>query len=232
MNKVVILAAGLGTRLRPLTQNTPKPLIKINNKPIIESIIDFFDVPMIDEIIIVIGYLQEQFEYIKDKYDRVALVENKDFLDSNNISSLYYALPKIVECNAFVVEADILITSKSKLKILPTHSGYLIDNSDTRINDWGFLVNENRICNIVKSSNLDYKMLGISFFLSKELKTVSEFITSEYESGSTNIYWDEVVNKYSELLNLRIFRYDDIEVKEIDTLGDFEEASRGKYDKK
>jgi len=59
--KAVILAAGEGIRMRPLTINTPKPLLKIIGKPILEHIIDSFP-NEIDEIIIVVGYLKDQIK--------------------------------------------------------------------------------------------------------------------------------------------------------------------------
>lgn len=66
--RAIILAAGMGSRLRPLTLNTPKPLIKINNESIIERQIKFIREIGINEIIVVTGYLKEEFEFLKEKY--------------------------------------------------------------------------------------------------------------------------------------------------------------------
>ena len=86
--KAIILAAGLGTRLRPMTENTPKALVKVNQKPLVEYQIEFLKERGIDEIIIVIGYLKEQFDYLKEKYG-VRLVFNDKYADYNNFYSLY-----------------------------------------------------------------------------------------------------------------------------------------------
>ena len=48
--KAIILAAGLGTRLRPMTENTPKALVKVNQKPLVEYQIEFLKERGIDEI--------------------------------------------------------------------------------------------------------------------------------------------------------------------------------------
>lgn len=60
--KAIILAAGLGTRLRPMTENTPKALVQVNQKPLVEYQIEFLKERGIDDIIIVVGYLKEQFD--------------------------------------------------------------------------------------------------------------------------------------------------------------------------
>ena len=58
--KAIILAAGLGTRLRPMTENTPKALVQVNQKPLIEYQIEFLKEKGIHDIIIIVGYLKEQ----------------------------------------------------------------------------------------------------------------------------------------------------------------------------
>lgn len=86
--KAIILAAGLGTRLRPMTENTPKALVKVNQKPLVEYQIEYLKERGIDDIIIVVGYLKEQFDYLKEKYG-VRLVFNDKYADYNNFYSLY-----------------------------------------------------------------------------------------------------------------------------------------------
>jgi len=64
----IILAAGKGTRLRPLTENTPKPLIEVAGKPLLDHVIDTLP-SSVDELIIVTGYLGEQIiDYYGDEY--------------------------------------------------------------------------------------------------------------------------------------------------------------------
>jgi L-glutamine-phosphate cytidylyltransferase len=67
--RAILLAAGMGTRLRPLTLETPKSLIQVNGKPLLERQIEFLKEKGINEIIIVSGYLKEKFEYLIDKYE-------------------------------------------------------------------------------------------------------------------------------------------------------------------
>ena len=89
--KAIILAAGLGTRLRPMTENTPKALVQVNQKPLIEYQIEFLKEKGINDIIIIVGYLKEQFDYLKEKYG-VRLVFNDKYADYNNFYSLYLVI--------------------------------------------------------------------------------------------------------------------------------------------
>ena len=94
MNKVeraIIMAAGKGTRMRPITNSIPKPLVKIHGVPMIEGVINNLHQQNIYEIYIVVGYLKEQFQYLEDKYENLHLIDNPYYDTCNNISSLYVA---------------------------------------------------------------------------------------------------------------------------------------------
>ena len=86
--KAIILAAGLGTRLRPMTDNTPKALIKVKDKPLVEYQIEFLKEKGIDEIIVVVGYLHEQFDYLKEKH-YFGLPKFKEWWDKADYDEYY-----------------------------------------------------------------------------------------------------------------------------------------------
>ena len=107
VKRAVFLAAGFGSRMVPLTFNTPKPLIKVHGKSMIETLLDACVKAEINEIYIVVGYLGEYFEVLKNKYRNITFIWNELYNDANNISSALVA--KDYLCNSYVLEADLVL---------------------------------------------------------------------------------------------------------------------------
>ena len=90
VNKIttaLLMAAGMGTRIRPISEKIPKPLIPVHGTPIIETLIEAILLAGIQKIIITVGYQKDKYLYLKEKYNNIILVENKDYLSRNTISS-------------------------------------------------------------------------------------------------------------------------------------------------
>ena len=85
--RAIFIAAGFGSRLVPITFNTPKPLVRVHGKRIIDGLIDACLEAGINEIVIVRGYLAEQFHQLLYKYPMIKFLENPVYNEANNISS-------------------------------------------------------------------------------------------------------------------------------------------------
>jgi len=90
--KAIIIAAGPSTRLRPITENIPKCMLKINGKPIIQNTIESFRNNGINDISIIRGYKKE-----KINFSDITYFENNDFWNNNILHSLVYARTKLEE---------------------------------------------------------------------------------------------------------------------------------------
>ena len=160
--RAIFIAAGYGSRLRPVTLETPKPLVKVNGTRIIDTLIDGVMAAGIDEIYVVCGYLKEQFVQLKEKYPNITLLTNELYEVANNISSVMLASEHLR--NAYVLEADLLIHNKDIFDKYLYHSSYRgIPAEET--DDWYFKTNDQGvICELGIGSTDCYRMLGISYW--------------------------------------------------------------------
>lgn len=118
ITKAVILTAGMGTRLRNITNDEiPKPFLRINNKPLIERSIEKLIDSGIKEIILVTGHLNYFFEELKKKYPEIKTVKNKKYAVTGSMASFYYSRDLVGNDDILLLEGD-LIYEKRALDIL------------------------------------------------------------------------------------------------------------------
>ncbi len=120
VDNAIILAAGFGSRFVPLTLETPKGLLKVKGKPMLERQIEQLLEQGVTEIIIVTGYMKEKFEYLQGKYG-VKLAFNREFAEKNNLASLYLVREQL--CNSYILAADHYI-KENIYNTYETHSWY------------------------------------------------------------------------------------------------------------
>lgn len=190
VKRAVFLAAGFGSRMVPLTLNTPKPLIKVHGKKMIETLLDAVVKSQIEEIIIVVGYLGEQFEILKHKYPNIKFVNNSLYNEANNISSAY-VIKDYLE-NAYVLESDLVLSNPNIIRKYEYQSNFLGIKVD-RTDDWCFET-KNGIITKEKVGGYDcYQMIGISYYNKEDGKKLSKDIEEVFNfPGGKEKYWEQV----------------------------------------
>lgn len=201
----IILAAGMGTRLRPLTNDRPKCLVAVNGVPMVERQIQFLKEKGIDDITLISGYKAESLAYLKDRYG-VDIVFNDRYDTCNNINSLYIVKERFRD--TYVLEGDVYM-DKNVLLSEVSQSTYFARKKKYE-NEWGLEVDENnRLMKINIGAGDGYLMSGISYWKKEDCQKIISHMEDVYATKDyTNLYWDNMV--------LDIYPELDIHVREIE----------------
>ena len=214
--RAVFIAAGFGSRLVPVTLNTPKPLVRVNGKRIIDGLIDACLEAGITEIYIVRGYLAEQFDQLLYKYPMIRFLENPSYNEANNISSAMCA--RYMLSNAYVFEADLLISNPKIITKYHYTSDFLAIPTE-RTDDWCFTV-KNGVITEEKVGGLDcWQMVGISYWNEADGHKLTADIQDVFQTpGGKERYWETVPNQaYRGQYRIEVIPCRDEDVVEIDT---------------
>ncbi len=218
VKRAVFIAAGFGTRLVPITFNTPKPLVRVHGVRIIDRLIDACLEAGINEIYIVRGYLAELFDQLLYKYPMVKFLENPMYNEANNISSSLVA--RYMLSNAYVFEADLLISNPRIIKKYHYRSDFLAIKKG-RSDDWCFKVKDGIIQEeTVGGEGEDiWQMVGISYWNEADGHKLAQDISDVYASpGGKERYWEQVPLVYKkEHYDIEVQECFDADIVEIDT---------------
>lgn len=114
--KIIILAAGQGTRLRPLTNSVPKCMVEYKNKPMINQLLEVINLFDFDEKILLTGYLKEVLENHLSK-ENITFVHNKHYDKTNMVSTLFCAEEKMDD-DIIISYSDIVYTPNTLEKLI------------------------------------------------------------------------------------------------------------------
>lgn len=217
--RAIIMAAGKGERMHPLTEKVPKPLIRVNGRRMIDSVIEGLRANGIFEIYIVVGHLKEQFEELKILYPGVELIENPYYETCNNISSLYVVRDHLENC--MILDGDQIIYDPSILAPEFERSGYNAVWTDEETTEWLMTVENGIVTGCSRTGgSRGWQLYSISRWSAEDGAKLKKHLELEFDvKKNRQIYWDDVAmfchpEEYT--LGIRPMRAEDI--IEIDSL--------------
>lgn len=226
MARAIILAAGVGKRIAPLSYELPKALLKVRGEVLIERLIRQMHQAGIDDITVVVGYLKESLFYLEDEFG-VTIRVNPDYADRHNHSSLYVArdkLPGALVCSSDqYFERNLFLNEPagSYLTVVPSPGGRV---------SWAVDVDDQGTVTTVKArGEAPYAMLGPAYFSSEAGEAFARLIEVEMDKPtSAGKLWDDVLAEHLEELprfGARVIDASTVsEFKRFDDLLEFDQA--------
>lgn len=232
----IFLAAGVGTRLHPLTNETPKCLYKLdNNFTILERNINMISKHDNDaQFIIVTGFLEEKIKNVAEKFSNVKFIYNPFFKVTNSIASLWFAREFLVN-DVTILNADIVFEERlCKDFITKKIKGayVLVDSSVKTDGDYNVQIHKDNVTVMSKDLNNYYaEYAGIS----KLDEEMARLLTKQVEIMVNKGYYDQwYENAFVQMIFMDNFELNYIDIcdynwTEVDNVDDLLKAKNIHY---
>lgn len=190
VKRAIILAAGFGSRMMPATKYRPKPLVEVNGKRIIDTLLDALTGAGISDITVVGGYQFEKLGLLNKKYPSLRLINNRDYASANNISSAMLALDRL-NGGCYLCEADLYISNPQVISKYQ-YASNILGSYSMETDDWCFRMDEGYLTDYRKGNTYCYNYYGISYWTPEDcekLRRDFQKVYNEFENGK-DYFWE------------------------------------------
>ena len=230
--KAIILASGIGKRLRPLTDTLPKPLLRINEKTILEYQLDHLSACNIKHVVITTGPFEETLKtFVMKRYNDFSFtfVHNPHYASTNYIYSLWLTKDEITD-DILLIHGDLLFTQTLLKKIISGTGNRVAVNKKLKPTqkDFKAVIEHNRVRKIGVQflEKNAFPSLPLYKFLKDDFLIWMHQIEKEITQGKVQIYAEDAFNTISEKIHLKPLYYTDSIPMEIDTIQDLKIAQK------
>ncbi|KHD13526.1 phosphocholine cytidylyltransferase family protein [Clostridium butyricum] len=206
IKEAIILAAGKGSRLYPITKNITKCMVKVKDITIIDNTLDKLLSSGVEKVTIIVGYLQNILKnHVGNNYKgmEVKYIINEEFEESNSIYSLYLGL-KNQKNSTWVLESDIFIGNNildrdgnnNEITWYVDSSIHDIEGSYVCFNENNQIIKHEIIRDLNVITTKHAKSMGILCIHKDAVKTVENWLEEEMKLQGKNIYYDLALGKH------------------------------------
>ena len=211
----VILAAVLGMRMVPINVKTTKGIFRAKGEALIERLIKQLHEAGISDIVVIVGFMKEKYEYLIDKF-HVELIVNSKYSEKNNLYSVKLAEKKLANC--YIIPCDLYFKENPFSKV-EFSSWYMV--SDCKTDESSYRIN--RKYELVKSKKGN-RMIGLCYLISQDSKMIRKRIDALCsDSAYDQSFWEKALESNNKLCILAK-EISDINVIEINTYEQFRTA--------
>ncbi len=218
--KAIILAAGIGSRLRPITNEKPKTLVEVNGKPLLGHILDSLIVNGIKDIVICVGYKSEEIiNYCESTYTTInfKFIDNKDFDKTNNMYSLFLAKEELND-DLILMNADLVFDSNIISGLIKEETSAVAVDVGTYIEESMKVTVDNEFISSISKKISESDSKGCSIDIYKLNKSDLSIILSEL---NRIIIKNKDLNQWTELMLDNLFKSKQLLTKVMDIKNSF-----------